>query len=125
MGEDAIVAAKMLQKGYRKAYVAEATVYHSHNYTIKEEFKRYFDTRVFHEQNKWLVEEYGKPTGEGIKFVRSELSYIIRNDFKSILRSMASILAKWLGYKSGKFYKILSINMLKKLSMHSYYWKTK
>ncbi|MEO3408421.1 glycosyltransferase family 2 protein [Mucilaginibacter sp. CAU 1740] len=48
MGEDAIVAAKTLEAGFKKAYVAPATVYHSHNYKVKEDFKHYFDTRVFH-----------------------------------------------------------------------------
>lgn len=125
MGEDAIVAAKMLMKGLKIAYVAEATVHHSHSYTIKAEFKRYFDTRVFHEQNKWLIKEYGKPTGEGLKFVKSELHYVAKNDLRYIFKSLASIWAKWLGYKSGRYYKKLSVKTLKKLSMHSYYWKDK
>ena len=123
MGEDAIVAAKMLMAGFKKAYVADATVYHSHSYTLIEEFKRYFDTRVFHEQNKWLIEKFGKPTGEGIKFLKSELNFVIKNDFKSILKSITSLGAKWLGYKSGKYYKKISTPLLKKLSMHKSYWK--
>jgi len=122
MGEDAIVAAKMLQKGYKKAYVAEATVFHSHNYTIKEEFKRYFDTRVFHEQNRWLIESYGKPTGEGLKFVRSEIKYSLQNHPLSVFKSVSSIFAKWLGYNLAKYYKMFPVSLLKKLSMHSYYW---
>lgn len=123
MGEDAIVAAKMLMAGFKKAYVAEATVYHSHSYSLTEEFKRYFDTRVFHEQNKWLIEKFGKPTGEGIKYLKSELNFVIKNDFKSILKSITSLGAKWLGYKSGKYYKNFSKPILKKLSMHKSYWK--
>jgi rhamnosyltransferase len=123
MGEDAIVAAKMLMAGYKKAYVADATVYHSHSYTLTEEFKRYFDTRVFHEQNKWLIEKYGKPTGEGIKFIKSELKHVIMNDLKSLLKSVASLGAKWMGYKSGKYYKKIPIDILKKISMHKFYWK--
>lgn len=123
MGEDAIVAAKMIQAGYKKAYVANAAVYHSHSYTVSEEFKRYFDTRVFHEQNKWIIETYGKPTGAGIKFMVSELKYILKHDPKSIVKSISSLGAKWLGYKSGGFYKKMSRSMLKKLSMHHFYWK--
>lgn len=123
MGEDAIVAAKMLMAGYKKAYMADATVYHSHSYTLKEEFKRYFDTRVFHEQNKWLIDKFGKPTGEGMKFIKSELKYIIKNDFKSILKSITSLGAKWMGYKSGKYFKKIPIRILKKISMHKFYWK--
>ena len=123
MGEDAIVAAKMLIAGFKKAYVAEATVYHSHSYTLGEEFKRYFDTRVFHEQNKWLIDKFGRPTGEGIKFTKSELKYVITNDFKSIFKSLTSLGAKWLGYKSGKYYTKMSTKALRKMSMHKYYWK--
>jgi rhamnosyltransferase len=123
MGEDAIVAAKMLSAGFKKAYVAHATVRHSHSYTLAEEFKRYFDTRVFHEQNKWLIESYGKPTGEGIKFMKSELKYVIKNDPKVIFKSIASLGAKWLGYKSGKLYKRIPRSLLIKLSMHKHYWK--
>ncbi|MDB5017693.1 MAG: Rhamnosyltransferase [Mucilaginibacter sp.] len=122
MGEDAIIAAKMLIAGLKKAYVAEATVYHSHSYTLDEEFKRYFDTRVFHEQNKWLINKFGRPTGEGIKFTKSELKYVFMNDLKSIFKSITSLGSKWLGYKSGKYYKKIPTKVLRMLSMHKYYW---
>ncbi|WP_295651130.1 glycosyltransferase [uncultured Mucilaginibacter sp.] len=124
MGEDAIVAAKMLLKKFKLAYLANATVYHSHNYTLKEEFKRYFDTRVFHEQNKWLINEYGKPTGEGFKFVKSEISYAIKQHKTSLFKSVGSIFAKWLGYNMAKYYKKMPVTILRKLSMHQFYWKT-
>jgi len=123
MGEDAIVAAKMLQQGFKKAYVADAVAYHSHTYTLAEEFKRYFDTRVFHEQNRWLIENYGKPTGEGLKFVKSEMKYISKNDPKYIFKSIASLGAKWMGYKIGKFYTAMPLTILKRISMHKHYWK--
>jgi len=123
MGEDAIVAAKMLMAGYKKAYVASATAHHSHSYSFNEEFKRYFDTRVFHEQNKWLINDFGKPTGEGLKYVKSELYYVFKNDKKSIFKSVSSLFAKWLGYKSGKYYKKIPAKLIGRFSMHSYHWK--
>lgn len=123
MGEDAIVAAKMLSAGFKKAYVAEATVYHSHSYTLTEEFKRYFDTRVFHEQNMWMLEKYGKPTSEGLKFIKSELRFALKHSPMDIFKSIASISAKWLGYTTGYFFKKIPDSFLKKLSMHSFYWK--
>jgi len=123
MGEDAIVAAKMLKAGFKKAYVADATVYHSHSYKLKEEFERYFDTRVFHEQNKWLIETYGKPIGEGVKFMKSELKYVFKNDLKAVFKSTSSLGVKWLGYKAGGFYKKIPLWLVKKLSMHKFYWR--
>jgi rhamnosyltransferase len=123
MGEDAIVGAKMIKAGFKIAYVAEAAAHHSHDYKISEEFKRYFDTRVFHEQNNWLIKEYGKPTGEGLKFVKSELKYAFFHHQRYIVKSIASIFAKWLGYKMGGPYKKMPPGLVKKLSMHKYYWQ--
>jgi rhamnosyltransferase len=123
MGEDAIISARLLLENYRIAYVAEAAVYHSHSYTYSQEFKRYFDTRVFHEQNHWLIEKYGKPTGEGLRYIRSEVRYIMERHPFSLPRVFGSTLAKWLGYSLGKFYRKIPKSLLKKISMHSAYWK--
>jgi len=124
MGEDAIVSAKMLSEGYNVAYVASATVHHSHSYTFKQELSRYFDTRIFHEQNKWLIDKFGKPTGEGLKYVRSELKFITRYAPQSLFRSVNSIFAKWLGYSLAKYYKAMPLSIVRKLSMHKVYWES-
>jgi rhamnosyltransferase len=123
MGEDALTAAKMLLKGYKIAYKADATVRHSHSYTFREDFKRYFDTRVFHEQNKWLIEQYGKPSGEGIRYVHSEIIYVLKNSPADIFKSFSSLLAKWLGYNTGKFYNRIPSRLLPMLSMHRSFWQ--
>jgi len=70
-GEDMYVAARLLQAGYRIAYAADACVYHSHDYSIVQEFKRYFDMGVFHAREPWIRQELGAPEGEGLKFVIS------------------------------------------------------
>ncbi|MDB5137173.1 MAG: Rhamnosyltransferase [Mucilaginibacter sp.] len=123
MGEDALVAAKMLIAGYKIAYVADAKVKHSHNYSFKEEFKRYFDTRVFHEQNQWLIDQYGKPTGEGLKYVKSVMKFMAINSPISMISTINLILAKWLGYSLGNFYRNMPVTLLKSLSMHKSYWR--
>ncbi|WP_159333845.1 glycosyltransferase family 2 protein, partial [Klebsiella pneumoniae] len=46
--EDMFYTAKAILAGYKVAYVPEAKVHHSHNYSPSEEFKRYFDIGVFH-----------------------------------------------------------------------------
>ncbi|HWD88584.1 MAG TPA: glycosyltransferase family 2 protein [Mucilaginibacter sp.] len=123
MGEDALFAAKMLTKGYKLAYVADAQVKHSHSYSLKEEFRRYFDTRVFHEQNKWIRDIYGRPSGEGLRYVRSELNYIASTDATFLFSSVSSLFAKWLGYKIGRYYRHVPKSWLRKLSMHQAYWQ--
>lgn len=76
LSEDTYVAAKMLQAGWKLAYCAEATCYHSHNYSIKQEFQRYFDIGVFHGRERWYLDLLGRAEGEGKKFVVSELRHL-------------------------------------------------
>jgi len=123
VAEDMHAAARLLLNGYKKAYEADAKVYHSHNYTIKEEFQRYFDTGVFHTKEKWLIKEFGKAEGEGKKFIKSELNFLIKNRayhkiFELIVRNGAKIL----GYKLGRNYKYLPLSLAKKVSMHKEWW---
>jgi len=123
MGEDAITAAKLLMQGYKIAYIPGATVRHSHSYSLSEEFKRYFDTRVFHEQHKWLIETYGAPTGEGFRFLKSEFFFIAQHEPTALPRVILSIFAKYMGYFSGKFYKRIPSGWIGKFSMHHRYWR--
>lgn len=123
MGEDTITAAKLLSLNYKIAYVADAMVHHSHNYTFKQEFRRFFDTRVFHEQNKWLVAQFGKPTGEGKKYVVSEFKFILKHHPINVLNIFTSTLGKWLGYHAGRFYNKMPTAFLQKMSMHASYWQ--
>ena len=39
--EDMMMAAKLLHAGYALAYTPDATVYHSHHFTLRQEYRRY------------------------------------------------------------------------------------
>jgi len=80
LSEDTYVAAKMILAGYSIAYVAEAMVYHSHDYTILEEFKRYFDIGVFYGREKWILENFSSAEGEGVKFVKEQAKFLLKNN---------------------------------------------
>jgi len=122
LGEDMYVAAKMLLRGYKTAYVANATVYHSHNYSPIEEFKRYFDTGVYHAREAELLSKFGSVSGEGVRFILSELSWVgwkIVYMFPAILLRSAM---KLMGYKLGKLERYIPIVIKRKLSMHRGFW---
>jgi rhamnosyltransferase len=123
LGEDTTVAARMLKAGKSVAYVADACVYHSHNYTIAEEFRRYFDTGVFHARSPWLLQEFGAANGEGLRFVLSEIAYLCKQSPWLIPIAMVRTVAKWLGYKLGKFESKLPFALKRFCSMHKGYWK--
>lgn len=122
-GEDTVVAAKLLLSGWKIAYVAEAKAYHSHSYTVIQEFKRYFDIGVLHEREKWLMREFGGASSEGLRFVRSELSYLWPESKHLIPSALLRTALKWVGYRLGRKERMLNRWWKQKLSMHSGFWK--
>jgi len=123
LGEDMYMAAKILEAGYGVAYVSDAEVYHAHSYTIFEEFQRYFDIGVFHRTEPWLLKTFGKPEGEGKRFILSEIDYLIRQHAYSKLPAfVARNGMKYLGYSLGKHYDKLPKKLISTFSMHSSWW---
>lgn len=122
-GEDMYVAAKLLLAGYKVAYVADACVYHSHSYTLLQEFKRYFDMGVFHAREPWIRQEFGGAEGEGLKFVVSELRYLSRRAFWRIPESVVRTVTRYAGFRLGLLERRISLKIKKKLSMNPAYFK--
>lgn len=120
--EDMFFTAKAILAGYKSAYVADAMVRHSHNYTPLEEFKRYFDIGVFHVDCPWIQTEFGGAGGEGKKFILSEMAYLVKHGANWLPVAMLNNCMKILGYKLGKNYKKLNKTTILKFSMHKKYW---
>jgi len=122
-GEDTCVAARMLQAGWKIAYCAEAQVRHSHNYTMWEEFRRYFDIGVFHSREKWFLDSLGGAEGEGRKFIVSEIKCLSGTAPWYIPVSCFRTLLKFAGYRLGFLEKYLSVSVKKRLSMNRAFWR--
>lgn len=123
LGEDVIAAGRIILNGWQLAYVAEAQAHHSHSYSVPEEFKRYFDIGVFHATNAWIFKHFGHAESEGLKYVKSEFSYILKHRVSELPKAFFSTAAKWLGYKLGLIHKRLPTALNKRFSMHKAYWK--
>lgn len=121
-GEDTFTAGKLLVAGYRIAYVAEAAVYHSHGYSWLQELKRYFDIGVLHSRERWLLDTFGGPGGEGRRFVPSELRYLLRADLGKVPSALVRTGLKYIGYHLGKKEKKLPAGVKRRLSMNGAYW---
>ncbi len=101
-GEDMYVAAKFLMAGYKTGYCAEARVYHSHDYSIKQDYERSKMIGAFHKQEQWLLETFGKAEGEGIRFVIAEAKWLIKQGkVLTVLIAFLHNVAKYVGYKRG------------------------
>ncbi len=77
-GEDVYMAALALKNGYAVFYNHEAIVYHSHNYSLKEEFLRYIEVGKFYKSQNWIEKEFGKTQDEGFRYVKSQLQYLVK-----------------------------------------------
>lgn len=122
LAEDMYLAAKMIKAGYKVAYSADAAVKHSHNYTPWQEFQRYFDIGVFHACEPWIRDEFGGAGGEGIRFIRSELTFLWNTAPLWIPRSIITSACKLLGYKLGQKYRRLPWSLCRAFSMYKSYW---
>ncbi|MBN2589761.1 MAG: glycosyltransferase family 2 protein [Sedimentisphaerales bacterium] len=123
-GEDTYTAAKLLMNNKKIAYASSAKVYHSHNYTISQDFRRYFDMGVFHQKENWLLKEFGKAEGQGMKYIKSEFAFIKKNKRLYLLPEfVVRIFAKYLGYKMGRYYNVWPKSLNKKMSLNRSWWE--
>jgi rhamnosyltransferase len=122
MAEDAIVAGRLLLAGWKTAYVAEAQVYHSHPFTVGEEFRRYFDIGVCHRREAWLCEQFGKAGSEGERYVWSEFSYLAHYGPQLLPVALLRTISKALGYQLGLHGKRVGRAWSKRLSYHKSFW---
>lgn len=123
LAEDMFVAARLLIAGWKVAYAADACCHHSHNYTLLEEFRRYFDQGVFHSRETWIREYFGTTGGEGVRYVGSELRFLGLKRLSlwpvSILRNACKFFGYHCGMRETSIPKILK----PKLSMHPGFWE--
>lgn len=99
MSEDMYMAAKMLLRGWKIAYQAEAQVYHSHNLSIFEEFARYKKIGTFHKQNRWIRENFGTAEKSGMDYLMHEMSYIIKESPTMLPMALMRDMMKYIAYR--------------------------
>jgi rhamnosyltransferase len=121
-GEDTLVVARLHRAGWKTAYVADATVRHSHAYSIAEEFRRYFDIGVLHARESWLIEQFGSASGEGRRFVASELKHLLKHAPHHVPSALMRTFAKYLGYKVGRRESRIAPRLKYHLGLNRQYW---
>lgn len=101
MGEDMLYSKIILDAGYKKKYCANAIVEHSHKYSLKQLYDRYYETGVFHSKVK-VFNEY-KSTDSGVKLAFYVLGKAIKRfDIPVLFRWLPDMSARYLGMKNGK-----------------------
>jgi rhamnosyltransferase len=123
LGEDMEFAARAIKAGYANVYCATAAVHHSHDYTIGQIVERYFDLGVFDGRNAWMREQFGSHSGEGLRFIASELRYLGLRAPMKIPRALLQTMGKLVGYRLGRLERFLPIRIKRRLSMLPSYWR--
>lgn len=122
--EDAYVGAKLLLHGYAIRYAADATIYHSHNLTLKQEFHRYFSIGVFHRHENWIIKEFNSANSEGFRFIVSEIRYLLQHKkYLWIPKAFASTCVKWIAYKIGLYESYIPVMLKKSLGVNQSFWQ--
>jgi rhamnosyltransferase len=124
-GEDSFVAGRLLIAGWKVAYEAGATVVHSHPFTLAQEFRRYFDIGVHHELEAWLLQTFGTASGEGARFVKSELSYLWKHHAALIPLAVLRSGLKLMAYRMGRFWRRLPAWLTRRLSSNPAFWSVR
>lgn len=121
-GEDSIVAAKLLHRQHRIAYVAEAQVYHSHDYTLKQEFHRHFDMGLARRAHRDLFFIGGSDSQRGKAYVKTLLKELWKTSPSQIPYAILQTFVKWTGYQLGQVSLKAPLRWKKIWSHQKFYW---
>lgn len=121
--EDMILAGRMLQRGGRIAYCADAQVIHSHNYSAMQQFHRYFDLAVSQAMHPEVFAGV-RSESEGIRLVKKCMGHCIRIGKPWLAFSVVTQNAgKFLGYRMGKLYQKLPRKLIVLCTMNRSFWQ--
>ena len=122
MSEDQQFARELLEAGYATVYQPESVVIHSHAYSLRHAFRRYFDS-VYSLTVIFPGHDMAQSASIGVSYLRKELTFIAKNYPLYLPYYFLYTLAKTGGTVCGHFAERLPKSILKKLSLHSYHWK--
>lgn len=122
MSEDQQLSRDLLDAGFAIIYASDSIVIHSHDYTLKDVFKRYFDS-VFSLTQIFPTHNMGTSIAMGVEYLRKEVVYVIKNYPNKICYYFFYTAAKTTGTLMGHFAKIIPRFILRRISFHNYHWK--
>lgn len=123
VNEDMKIAAQFIFAGYKIAYVGDASVLHSHNYSLLQQCARNFDVAAFMAMNADLFKGVSA-TSEGFRMVKWVLSQmLLHGHFFAAAHYVLECAFKYYGNCIGEHYRQLSLSKVLHYSMHKKFWK--
>ncbi len=119
--EDMYISYKMITNGYNVKYCSDSVVVHSHDFTLMQLLRRYFDTGVFLKQNSYLLNF--KVNKGGMDLLKYSLKHALKEkNIKVLINLIPNFAARFIGSALGKRYDKLSKRLRIYLSSNKSYW---
>ena len=101
ISEDMYIAYKIINNGYKIKYCADSEVVHSHKFTLKQQYKRYYDTGKFFKQNEYLNKYKVNKSGGKLAAYVLKRAWQEKN-WKVLFNFIPNMMARFIGMKVGK-----------------------
>jgi rhamnosyltransferase len=127
-GEDQEWGRRVLLAGYAIRYEPAAAVRHSHSYTVKTAFKRFFDTGASAERGFLAGGSASAAVlrREALRYAREELAWLVRTGQRRWIPYAAVYeLAKFFGLQAGARHRILPLSLKRRWSFYPAYWESR
>lgn len=99
--EDVYLANKIVENGYSFLYASQSRIWHSHQLSLKDTYKRYKDIGKFEKLYKNEI-DFSKTQSEGNKVLLHLIKELIkRKNIKELIYLPFDMGARWRGYKNG------------------------
>jgi len=121
MSEDQEWAKRILSQRYKLVYEPKASVFHSHNYSLKTVFQRYFDSGASLQEFASKEYESSKFLSEGVRYFKDEIKFLYKGYKKWIPYAILYDFCKFSGMLLGKKEKYIPIVIKKRLSLYKVY----
>ena len=123
--EETLAVCRLLRCGHRIAYVADATVHHSHAYGLAQEFRRHYDIGYVRRRFRDLLTARERDEVRGRRYVLELLTTILREQPLLLPYALAQTAMKFAGYRCGMIGPRLPIAVSELLSGQEFFWQSK
>jgi rhamnosyltransferase len=121
MSEDQQLARDLLLGGAAVAYAPASVVLHSHNYTLRQVFERYFDS-VYSLRQVFPHHDLAASANLGAGYLRREAAMMVRRHPGQLPRYAGYVLARGLGTLLAHVAEHLPRSWARRLSLHKEHW---
>ena len=99
--EDMYITYKLIMNGYKVKYCADSVIYHSHDYGVKENYKKYYDIGMFFKQNSYL-NQYNVNKSGGNMAIYVLKRALQEKNIKVLMKFLPNMASRFIGMSLGK-----------------------